>query len=234
MNKNKNFETYLIISPNYFLISVIQKENIELVYSDKKVHDISLSTISLEFLDEFLKKNIFKIEKKIGNFLNNIFLIVDYDNFFSVKISIKKNYSGDLIKLESLKYLLHEIKKDCNKTILGKKIIHMVIDNYCIDEKNYSTLPENVMCDSLCLDVNLLCLPREYIENLESVLKKYHILISKIFSANYMKSLFSQNEHDLIKMVVKVKNGYNANEVFLVDKKLQNKGFFEKFFDIFR
>ena len=48
-----------------------------------------------------------------------------------------------------------------------------------------------------------------------------------------MKS-FSQNEHDLIKMVVKVKDGYNANEVFLVDKKLQNKGFFEKFFDIFR
>ena len=234
MNKNKNFETYLIISPNYFLISVIQKENIELVYSDKKVHDISLSTISLEFLDEFLKKNIFKIEKKIGNFLNNIFLIVDYDNFFSVKISIKKNYSGDLITLESLKYLLHEIKKDCNKTILGKKIIHMVIDNYCIDKKNYSTLPENVMCDSLCLDVNLLCLPREYIKNLESVLKKYHILISKIFSANYMKSIFSQNEHDLIKMVVKIKNGYNANEVFLVDKKLQNKGFFEKFFDIFR
>ena len=110
----------------------------------------------------------------------------------------------------------------------------MVIDNYCINEKNYSTLPENVMCDSLCLDVNLLCLPREYIENLESVLKKYHILISKIFSANYMKSIFSQNEHDLIKMVVKVKDGYNSNEVFLVDKKLQNKGFFEKFFDIFR
>ena len=86
MNKNKNFETYLIISPNYFLISVIQKENIELVYSDKKVHDISLSTISLEFLDEFLKKKIFsKLKKKIGNFLNNIFLIIDYDNFFQLK-----------------------------------------------------------------------------------------------------------------------------------------------------
>ena len=68
MNKNKNFETYLIINPNYFLISVIQKENIELVYSDKKVYDISLSTISLEFLDEFLKKNIFKIEKKNWKF----------------------------------------------------------------------------------------------------------------------------------------------------------------------
>ena len=73
MNKDKNFETYLIISPNYFLISVIQKENIELVYSDKKVHDISLSTINLEFLDEFLKNNIFKIEKKIGNFLKYFF-----------------------------------------------------------------------------------------------------------------------------------------------------------------
>ena len=66
------------------------------------------------------------------------------------------------------------------------------------------------------------------------VFKKYHIVLSKIFSANYMRSLFSQNEHDLTKMAVQVKDGYNVNEVVLVEKKQENKGFFEKFFHIFR
>ena len=213
---------------------MVQKLNNKLVYEDKKmINDIS-KKIDLNLLDDFLKKNVFEIEKKIGNFLNNIFLIIDYDIFFSVKISIKKNYSGDLITLESLNYLLNESKKDCIKTILGRKIVHITIDNYRIDEENYSLLPENMSCEFLSLDVNFLCLSNEYIKDLEDVFKKYHILLSKIFSANYMRSLFSQNEHDLTKMAVQVKDGYNVNEVVLVEKKQENKGFFERFFDFFR
>lgn len=234
MNKNIDFETYLILNSKYFLITVVQKLNNELVYEDKKIINNVSKELDFNLLDEFLKKNVFVIEKKIGNFLNNIFLIIDNDNFFSVKISIKKNYSGDLITLESLNYLLNETKKDCNKTILGRKIVHIIIDNYRIDEENYSNLPENKRCDFLSLDINFLCLSNEYIKNLEDVFKRYHILISKIFSANYMRSLFSQNGHDLIKMAVQVKDGHNINEVILVEKKQENKGFFEKFFDFFR
>ena len=234
MSKNINFETYLIINSKYFLISVVQKLNNKLVYEDKKMINDDSEKIDLNLLDDFLKKNVFEIEKKIGNFLNNIFLIIDSDIFFSVKISIKKNYSGDLITLESLNYLLNETRKDCNKTILGRKIVHVIIDNYRLDKENYSILPENIRCDFLSLDVNFLCLSNEYIKDLEIVFKKYHILISKIFSANYMRSIFSQNEHDLIKMAAQVKDGHNLNEVVLVDKKQENKGFFERFFNFFR
>ena len=234
MNKDNNFETYLTISSNHFFISVIERESKKLTYYDKKKINVFSDNLNIDLLDEFIKKNVFKIKKKIGNFLNNIFLIIDYDNFFSVKISIKKNYGGELITLESLNYLLNETKKDCNKTIFGKKIIHMVIDNYNIDKKNYSILPEDLRCDYLSLDINFLCLSNKYIKNIEDVLKKYHVMISKIFSANYMKSLFSQNEHDLVKMAMLVKDGYNVNEVMMIEKKEKNRGFFEKFFDIFR
>ena len=234
MSKDINFETYLIVDPKYFLITVVKKFNNELIYEDKKVINNVSKELDFNLLDEFLKKNVFEIEKKIGNFLNNIFLIIDSDIFFSVKISIKKNYSGDLITLESLNYLLNETRKDCNKTILGRKIVHVIIDNYRLDKENYSILPENIRCDFLSLDVNFLCLSNEYIKDLEIVFKKYHILISKIFSANYMRSIFSQNEHDLIKMAAQVKDGHNLNEVVLVDKKQENKGFFERFFNFFR
>ena len=234
MNKNTNFETYLILNSKYFLITVIRKLNNELIYEDKKmINDVS-KKLDLNLLNNFLKNNVFEIEKKIGSFLNNIFLVIDSDVFFSVKISIKKNYNGDFITLESLNYLLNETKKDCNKTILGRKIVHIIIDNYIIDKENYSILPDNKRCDFLSLDINFLCLSNEYIKDLEDVFKKYHILISKIFSANYMRSLFSQNEHDLTKMAAQVKDGHNINEVILVEKKHENKGFFEKFFHFFR
>ncbi len=34
-------------------------------------------------------------------------------------------------------------------------------------------------------------------------------------------------------MIFKIKHGYNANEVLLVPKNDENKGFFEKFFQLF-
>ncbi len=234
MNNENNFETYLIINSDHFWISVIQIDNNEVIYNDKKLINDFSKKLNLNLLDEFMKKNVFIIEKKIGSFLNNIFLIIDFEEFFPLNISIKKNYSGESITLESLNYLLNEIKKDCNKTILKKKIVHMIIENYFIDKKKYSYLPENLICDSLILDINFLCLSDEYIKNLERVFKKYQILISKIFSASYIRTLFPQNEHDLVKMAKQVKEGYNANEVVLVKKKQEKHGFFERFFDFFR
>ena len=117
MNNENNFETYLIINSDHFWISVIQIDNNEVIYNDKKLINDFSKKLNLNLLDEFMKKNVFIIEKKIGSFLNNIFLIIDFEEFFPLNISIKKNYSGESITLESLNYLLNEIKKDCNKTI---------------------------------------------------------------------------------------------------------------------
>jgi hypothetical protein len=51
-----------------------------------------------------------------------------------------------ILIFKNLNYLLNEAKDHCKKTIKKKKIIHMLIDNYQIDDKNYSFLPENLKC----------------------------------------------------------------------------------------
>ena len=48
----------------------------------------------LEFteLTKFLDKNIFKIEKLIGTFIKNIFLIIDNEDNLIIKLSNKKKW----------------------------------------------------------------------------------------------------------------------------------------------
>ena len=41
-------------------------------------------------LDNFLNQNIFKIEKKIGNFIKKILIVTDLEDFLTVEVSIKK------------------------------------------------------------------------------------------------------------------------------------------------
>ena len=234
MDKDSNFETYLVVSPQYFLITVINRNGKKKIYEKKETIRNNSDQLNLILLDEFLKKNVFEIEKKIENFLNNIFLILDYKIFFPVKISIKKNFGGKSITTENLNYLLNDTKKDCYKTFLEKKIIHIILDKYLIDEISYSKLPSNVTCDFLSLDVSFFCLSNKEIKNFEEILKKYHILVTRILSADYVRSLFGQKNYDLITMSKLVKDGYNKNEVEILERKRQKTGLFERFFHLFR
>jgi hypothetical protein len=71
------------------------------------------------------------------------------------------------------------------------------------------------------------------IENIEKILKKYHIFIEKIVSAKYVERFLDENEKNIFLMTKKIIDGHNKNEVELIKKTIKNKGFFEKFFNFF-
>ena len=52
-------------------------------------------------------------------------------------------------------------------------------------------------------------------------------------SYKYIKSHICEDSTELSKMAIKLNNGLNKNEVQLVSKSIKNKGFFEKFFQLF-
>jgi hypothetical protein len=52
-------------------------------------------------------------------------------------------------------------------------------------------------------------------------------------SGGYIRSFFGEDVTELSVMANKLNNGLNKNEVQLVSKSLENRGFFEKFFQLF-
>mgnify|MGYP001257361871 FL=1 len=93
MIDEKEIETYLSISPNNFGIYLFDKKKLTDLYKEELNFENNSNIIDLNILNKFLEDNIFKIEKSIGKFIKNIFLIIDDNKILNLNIGIKKkNY----------------------------------------------------------------------------------------------------------------------------------------------
>ena len=87
--------------------------------------------------------------------------------------------------------------------------------------------------DYLFLEVNFISITNNLTFYFDKLLENYQIKIRRFMSGNYIKNYFNEDETDLSMMANKLNNGLNINEVQLVSKSIENKGFFEKFFQLF-
>ena len=232
MNNKFDFSTYLFLSKNKMIISVYKKNKFENIYEKEFLIDNQLNCIDYQELDNFLKNNIFKIEKILDNFIKKIVIIIDLDKFFFIELSIKKKDYEGLINLKSLSHLINEAKENCKRTIDDRRIIHLIVKNYVIDNENYEFLPKDLNNKNFSVDLKFICLSNEIIKNLEKILNKYQISLGRILNATHIKNFSSDKENEnIFLMANKILTGHNSNEVILVDKSKKNQGFFEKFFN---
>ena len=233
MDDELNFQTYLFLSPKDIKIKIVDKNYPDELYFNEVSNNDDFNEKDLDFIDFFLEKNIFQIERKINKFIKSTNLIVDSNEFLTIYLSIKKENYGELLKKKDLSHLLNEAKYECRKTIDLRRITHMIIDNYYIDNKSYSSFPENLKCNFFTIDIKFICLSESFIEKVENILKKYQITVKHILSSDYVKSFINHKEEDIFKMSMKLIEGFNENEVSIVPKISNNKGFFERFFNFF-
>ncbi len=233
MNEELKFETYLFIDSKKLVICVIEKKTFKILFKEEKLLDDHNEDSNLKKLDNFLAKNILKIEKILKNFVKDVYIILDDKEFLPIEISIKKDHNGNSISQENLINPLNVLKNLCQFSFKDKKIIHMLIENYQIDGKDYSFLPENLKCNNFSLDIKFICLSKNLIEHYESILKRYHILVNQILNAEYIEQFQDQQNPNIYTTASRIISGFNNNEISLVNKTLKSKGFFEKFFDLF-
>ena len=231
MNEILEFETYLSISQTKFGIYLFDTKNKYNLY-EKEISLQKTNFINYSQLKQFLDNNVFKIEKLIGKFIENIFIIIDDENILNTQIGIKqKNYQPTKSKV----YLQNSITnaKDLFKeNYPDEKIMHIIIKNYLIDGKNYFYLQDNLEYEQLNLVIQFKTISNEIIYNLNKLLQNYQINIIKFLDENYLKNFFNE-DIQISKMAFDILNGCNVNEVMVVQKKTKKLGFFEKFFQLF-
>ena len=159
MIKQTNFETYLYISKNTFNIFVYEKINRKNLYNEKLKVDEQFNFQDLNNLSKFLDDNIFKIEKLIGIFIKNIILIIESDEISFVDVGIKKKRYDSLVGNKNLEKTLVELKDLFKENYKDRHIMHMVIVNYFINGKKYSTFVNDLDVNELCLDCLLYTSP---------------------------------------------------------------------------
>ena len=233
MTNKVDFQAYLYLNYNQFIIYVVEILTNEKIYSEKLTIEENSKELKFDKLEKFLNSNIFKIEKKLNNFIKDIYVILDSNEFHSIKLSIKKDNNGNLINSEALIHPLNDLKNLCQSNLQNKKIIHFLIEKYVIDNKSYTTLPKNFNCNIFSLDTEFICLSKNLIENIEKILKKYHISLNQILSASYVEKFKDNTDNSIFTTASKIISGHNSNEVLLIEKINKKQGFFERFFNFF-
>jgi len=233
MNKEIDFETYLIISHGKFEIFLLDTKNHKDIYQEEfKLRDVS-EKLDFNLLNEFLENNIFKIEKLAGNFINNINIVIENKSILTSNIGIKKkNYTGEITDI-ILESMLTDVKDLFKENYNQYKLIHMIIDKYIIDGVSYSSLQDQISNDEICLEVKLISTPNFLILEIENILKKYQIQVNNFLDKGYVKDFFLDKQLDISQMAYKLKNGLNKKEVQITSKYTRKIGFFEKFFQLF-
>ena len=222
MIEKSNFDTFLYISKNEYQIFVYDKVNFQSLYNKRLKINLD---VNLDDLSKFLDDNIYKIEKIVGNFIRNIILIIEDNKILSINISLKKNNYDNHLNKKFLKNNLTEVRDIFRENYEDQVIMHMIIVN---DNDN-----DNDNDNYLYLEVNFITISNNITLIFDKILENYQIKVQKYMSGSYIKSFLNANETKLSVMAKKLNDGFNTNEVKFDRKNIQNKGFFEKFFQLF-
>jgi hypothetical protein len=233
MIEEADFETFLHVSKYRYQISVFDKQKLENLYCKELKINNNIDSTDLNYLSKFLDDNIYKIEKLIGNFIKNIIFITEQDENLSVNITIKKKNYEKVISQKYIETNLTEIKDLFKENYQDQIIMHMVIINYDANYKKNLSYGLDMNEDHLYLAVNFISISKNLTSVFDKLLEKHQIKISRYMSGKYIQNFFARDNSELSAMASKLKNGFNKNEVTLVSKNIENKGFFEKFFQLF-
>ena len=90
MTEESQIDTYLTISKNKFGIYLLDEKKMNTLYKEELNLENKVDDLELKNLSNFLDENIFIVEKLLGKFINNIFVVIDTDKILNINMSLKK------------------------------------------------------------------------------------------------------------------------------------------------
>ena len=228
----KDFETFMYIGTKKMLICVFSKIDSKILYkNESKILELN-NHIDENKIVNFLSENIFKIEKQLNQFINDISLIIDNNQFQLIDVSIKQNIYGEVNK-KNLLNLIKDLKNYIFDSYTDCTLIHYVVNHYLFDNNVFKNFNYSKKCDHLGLDTTFILLKKDEVLFYKKIFKKFQISVKKLMSDKYISNFFDSNEFNKCEMGRKISLGFNPNEVFVIDKIVEKKGFFERFFNLF-
>ena len=233
----KNFHIYLEFNYTELNIAAFNKINNKLEYFDQKLYKSYFNNNELNFdiLQNFVEKNILEVEKAIGEFVKDIYLMIETPQSTSINLSVLKNNEGNKITKQDAMYLIQDAKQQILKSNSAIEIIHIITENYNLDDMNHNFLPLDINCKKFSIDIKFICFPKDLLRNFEQLFLKQQIFINKFICSNYVKTFdFKNNEKHICEKGKEIVEGINKEEVVSIPKIIEKTGFFERLFHFFK
>jgi cell division protein FtsA len=205
---NRNFKTFFDCGFSKIRAGVFNtNNNTEAFYSES---EFFTDQSNLEFK---IQKIIVSLEKDTGEYINNINLMIDSSKMLSIGISLSKKLDGSKLKKTNIQFLVQEAKQQILKYYTNYNISHIIINNYKIDNVDYSYLPDEIKCDFISLDIIFICLPADLVLYFKNIFSKSNILVDQIICSSYARSINYKDALNLSGHISFIDIGFNRTSV---------------------
>ena len=142
--------------------------------------------------EEYLKSINFLIreaENKISTHLENITVLYDTSKILTIDLSIKKKLDQKTIFKDICSSIILEANQLIKDCYINKKIIHLIIKKYIINDKEFLNIPNKIpKLNSVILEIKFICLPYNQYKNVFETFKKNNLKVINFFSSSLVKS----------------------------------------------
>ena len=188
---------------------IVEKNNILLLKKDQ---------LNLFETEKVIKEIIYELEKKTKVYMNNISVMLDTSDALCISLSLSKKNDGKFIDKKDVQYLIQDAKQQILKSYPDISIIHIIISNYKIVNKDYDHLSENIKCKLFSIDIFFICFPKIVIKNLENLFQKNQISINQFLCSSYAKSLNYKEQFPTFEKITFIDIGYEKTSIIIYDK----------------
>ena len=115
-------------------------------------------------IDIKIKNIVTSLEKNTDEYLDSINLMIDSQKMLTIGVSISKKLDGSKLKKEDIQFLIQDAKQQLLKNYPNQNIVHIIIQNYKIDDTNYNFFPDKMNCNLISIDVLFICIPKNIID----------------------------------------------------------------------
>ncbi len=199
-----------------------------------EIPDTLNNNLNFKVISNLLKDNIRRFEKSLGLFLTKGNISIQSKTYQSILFSIKNIFDekkldekvvADLVKIGTQYFINSENRLS---------IIHIIINNYIIDGKNYNNMPRNIKFKKIILEMELICLDKNLINKVSNLFKECKIEINKIVSFEYAKNfLDDEDDETMCISAKKVLNGVNKSEIKIQEVNKSKSTIFDRIFNFF-
>ena len=232
------FDIYLEFSFTKLNLSAFDQLNGKLEHYKEKEYKFyfnNFKDLNFNELQKFVEENILELEKSIGVFIKDVYLIIETPQSITIELSVMKNNEGQKIIKQDAMYLVQDAKQQILKSNPDIGIIHILVEKYILDNVEYKFLPLKKKCKNFSINAKFVCFPKDLLKNFEELFFKQQIFINKFICFNYVKKFdFGNNQQNICERSKKIVEGINKQEVVSIPKTIKKTGFFEKLFHFFR
>ena len=235
MSSSKNANFYFGISDNKIYICFIDNKKNKLKNSVSfDIPDSLSNNLNFKIILSLLRKNIRKLEKDIGLFVNSGNISIKSKSYQSILFSVKDIFDERELEKEVIIKLVRVAMQQLQKCEKNLTIIHVIINKYVIDDKVYNFFPNYKKFTKIILEIEFICLNKILIEKVKKLFNECKIDVKKIVSYDYAKKFLNNIKDDTLCLsAYEILNGANQSEVILTENTSKKHSLFDKIFNFF-